>query len=289
MEVLFLGSGGGRFATITQRKRTGGFRITFNKEIMQVDPGPGAILTSSELGLDPRRVTSLFVTHCHPDHYTDAEVVIEAMTYGMTRRRGVLLSVKSVLEGDGRIGPAISKYHRERVKESVMMEAGEEFSLGGYSVRATEAKHSDPYTVGFQLRGNKDWEILSYTSDTEYYRELEREHSGARVLIANVTRPGKDRIRWHLCTEDALRLADEIGPELMVVTHMGLKMIQKGPESECQRIEEETGVRTIPADTGLRVIIDKDSVSFKKMLPRQSSLLEFGGANPWIKNTTTKK
>jgi len=111
VEIIFLGTGGGRFATITQKRRTAGIRIISEALNLHLDPGPGALVHSVNEGLDPQKIGAIFVSHSHPDHYTDAEVLIEAMTRGMTRKRGVLAAAKSVLSGNDVCEPSISKYH----------------------------------------------------------------------------------------------------------------------------------------------------------------------------------
>ena len=50
MKLTFLGSGGGRFATITQKRMTGGFRIDdIDGMNIHVDPGPGALVERASL------------------------------------------------------------------------------------------------------------------------------------------------------------------------------------------------------------------------------------------------
>lgn len=87
IELTLLGTGGGRFATITQKRRTAGIRIISEDLNFHLDPGPGALVHSISEGLNPQKLNAVFVFHCHPDHYTDAEVLIEAMTKGTTRAR----------------------------------------------------------------------------------------------------------------------------------------------------------------------------------------------------------
>ena len=78
VEVIFLGTGGGRFATITQKRKTGGIRIISDTLNMHLDPGPGALIYSLNMGLNPQRIKEILVSHAHPDHYGNAEVLIEA-------------------------------------------------------------------------------------------------------------------------------------------------------------------------------------------------------------------
>ena len=118
IELVFLGTGGGRFATITQKKRTGGIRILSENVNAHLDPGPGALIYSLNMNLDPQKISALLISHSHPDHYTDAEVMVEAMTQGTTKKRGTLAATRSVLFGNKVCEMAISKYHQGMVERN---------------------------------------------------------------------------------------------------------------------------------------------------------------------------
>jgi predicted TIM-barrel enzyme len=75
VELVFLGCGGGRYMTIDQIFNTGGFRIHDTAKI-HVDPGPGALLLTHQHGLNPLDLDCIVATHCHPDHYCDADALI---------------------------------------------------------------------------------------------------------------------------------------------------------------------------------------------------------------------
>lgn len=88
MKITFLGSGGGRFSAISQRRMTGGFRIdNLGGKNYHIDPGPGALIRTYQFGFNPRNLNGVFVSHSHTDHYNDAEILIEAMTRGMTKNK----------------------------------------------------------------------------------------------------------------------------------------------------------------------------------------------------------
>jgi phosphoribosyl 1,2-cyclic phosphodiesterase len=61
-----------------------------------------------------------------------------------------------------------------------------------------------------------------------------------------------------MTTEDAMRIVGEVGPELAVVTHFGMKMIFAGPSKEAERIERESSIRTIAAKDGMRVWVGEE-------------------------------
>lgn len=243
------------FATITQKRMTGGFRIDdMGGMNLHIDPGPGALVRSYQFGLKPLKLNVLLVTHSHTDHYTDAEVLIEAMTRGMTRKKGILLGSRSVVEGYERWGPCISQYHLSKPQATVM-EAGDHHQIKKIRITATKTFHGDPMNIGFKFQ--LDDFTLSYTSDTGYFDELPKEHQGADVLIGSVIRPNSDRLRGHMCAQDFQKLIKEVSPKLAIMTHLGMKLIMNHPEQEAQKITRNTGIKTIAARDGMKIDLNQ--------------------------------
>lgn len=255
MNLQFLGTGGGRFATISQKRMTGGFRINdIDNQNIHVDPGPGALVRSHQYGLNPRKINMLLVSHCHTDHYNDAEVMIEAMTQGMTRKTGHVVASESVINGYEEIGPGISKYHQTKPTVSVL-HPGEEVTNKDITVKGTATKHGDPTCVGFHI-SYKDFS-LSYTADTEYFPELHELHEGADVLIGCVIKEGERKIKGHLRTKDFEQLIEEVQPKLAIMTHLGVNLIMNNPFQNTRIITQNTGIRTIAATDGLSINLDQ--------------------------------
>ena len=262
LRIVFLGTGGGRFATITQKRRTAGIRLLSNSLNVHLDPGPGALVHSCSLGLDPRKIDGVLVSHAHPDHYTDAEVLVEAMTRGTVRRRGVLASSKSVLRGGKTAEVAISKYHQGLPERVVEVAAGTEFEVGDVKVVGTEARHSDVDAVGFRFETGVG--SIGYTSDTEFFEGIERYYRGVRVLILCVLRPGGEPWQRHLTTDDAIKIVEAVRPGFVVLTHFGMKMIFRGPDGEARRMEQETGVEVVAARDGMDLLVGEKEVAVGK-------------------------
>lgn len=249
MKITFLGSGGGRFSAISQRRMTGGFRIdNIGGKNYHVDPGPGALIRTYQFGFDPRNLSGIFVSHAHTDHYNDAEILIEAITRGMTRENGTIFGSKSVLEGFEKWGPCISSYHQSK-SDTVVLKPGEVSEVDGLKVKGAKTDHGDPAGVGFQIDYNGF--KVSYTSDTGYFDELPDYHEGADILIASVLRPGNRTIPGHMCSRNFVDLIEKVKPKVAVMTHLGLKMISNNPVVEAKKISKRTGVKTIAAFDGL--------------------------------------
>lgn len=263
-KIIFLGTAGGRFATIYQTRATGGIYISDTGNL-HIDPGPGALLQMHKHGMDPTETDCILISHCHPDHYSDAEILIEAMTRGGTQKKGMVVGSKSVMDGAGEFGPTISKYHRGLPSVIRTVIPGDKFSVKGIKITATPCLHSDSTTVGFVIE-TKDG-IISYISDTSYWDKLHEAHHGSRILILSVTRPLHARIPYHLSTEDAAEIVKEVQPEMAVLTHLGLKFIKDGPDLQAYWTYKETGIKTIAAEDGMVIEMNK-SIDVRKSLKR---------------------
>ena len=264
MKLTFLGSGGGRFATISQKRMTGGFRIDdFNGRNYHIDPGPGALVRCYQFGVNPTKIDGVFVSHSHTDHYNDAEILIEAMTRGMTKNNGIIMGSRTVFEKFEKWGPALSKYHQSNSKNLILV-PNKVKHFPNLTIKGCETQHGDPTGVGFQMEHN-DFRI-SYTADTSYFEKLPKYHKRADILIASVLRPYNQSIRGHMCTDDFINLVDEVKPKLAVMTHFGFKMLSANPVEEALRVASETGVRTLAAFDGMCVDINRKYPERSRMI-----------------------
>lgn len=237
---------------ITQKRRTGGIRILSEEANVHLDPGPGALVYSIQEGLNPQKLNGVLVSHCHPDHYTDAEVLVEAMTRGMTRKRGLLAASRSVLVGNEVCQRTISPYHQDMPEKTLNLEKGVRFRIKDLKVSVTEARHTDPDTVGFRFE-TAEFGDFAYTSDTEYFQGIGEHYVGVRLLLLCVMRPSSKPWKGHMTTKDAVRIVKEAMPEQAIITHFGMRMIFEGPTKEAKIIEKETGVPTVAAVDRMRV------------------------------------
>jgi phosphoribosyl 1,2-cyclic phosphodiesterase len=254
LEIIFCGTGGARFVIMKQLRATGGFIIR-GKANMYVDPGPGALIRSLELKQDLQKLDAIFISHAHIDHSNDANLIIEAMTDGGKRKRGILIGSSSALEGNDRFDRVVSAYHQNLVEKKFVAKAGDKFSVKGVGIEATPTKHEDDSGVGFKL--SYAGKTIGYTSDTEYIPQLGKVFSGCDCLIMNNLRPAGSPYPGHLDSELSIRVLKEAKPKKAIIQHFGMGMLRAGPEAEARFIQKESGVETIAAKDGMIVRIEE--------------------------------
>ena len=254
MEIVFLGTGGGRFNLVSQMRRTGGF-VILGRLRLHVDPGPGALAACHDYGVDPKKTDAVVVTHNHIDHLNDAAIMLEAINCFPDRKRGAIIASKSILAGDEYGERGISSYFINKLSSSHIASPGAPIMLGIGRRRAklfpTPVRHDDRTGFGFVLE--MDGARIGYTSDTEYFPSLSNHFSCCDILIANNLKAGDDGVPGHLYSSATARMLAECSPTLCILSHMGVSLIKSGPAKEAKRIEKASGVRTIAATDGMKV------------------------------------
>jgi phosphoribosyl 1,2-cyclic phosphodiesterase len=252
--LIFIGTGGGRVVMSNQRRTAGGFVLKLPKSQIHIDPGPGALSGTAKTRIRPARTDVIISTHEHVDHANDINALIEAMTLGGINKRGTLISTKAVNEGIDGEHPWLRNHSKANLDEVFTISAYDKVKIGDTTVTATKTQHDVTDCIGLRIEGPDV--SLGYTSDTIYFKELSREFKGVAVLIINVLRPKSDKWKTHMCTEDAMKLIEDVKPELAVITHFGQKMINANPMLEAREIQKRTGIRTIAAQDAMEINLE---------------------------------
>lgn len=261
MKITFLGTGGGRWVVINQMRATGGWILEMDKQMFHIDPGPGALVKAKEFRVSLKKVTGVFISHAHPDHYADAEMVVEAMTVGTHEKKGVIVGNVSVIRGKGKYHPVFSSYHLDAVRKYEILEPGKSITVGEIRIAASPTRHGDDEGIGFVFNGEKR---VGYTSDGEYFEDQEKYFKGCDILIVNCLRPRKETWPTHMNSEQAMKLIGEVKPKIAVLKHFGVKVLKVGPEKEAAWIEKETGIRTVAATDGMVLEMNDEEIEIRK-------------------------
>ncbi len=241
MRIRFLGSGGGRFTTAYQLRRTGGFIIEDKGLTVHVDPGPGAARALRDFGEDVRKISGLIVSHAHPDHITDAAIVIEGMTDGARKKSGFLIGSFSVINGLEDYKP-IGSYHLKALERVYKAKPGDIIDEG-VKIEVIKAKHTDPTTIGFVWHGSR---TITYYSDTGYWEGMERFARDVVIFNLEIT----FELPTHTHPGVVRRVLSKSSPKLVFITHYGRSVLRYGPEKLARELEREFGVEVIATKDG---------------------------------------
>src|SRR4030043_1850168 len=136
--IKFLGTAGARFVVTKQLRASGGVWLSVGKTNLYIDPGPGALVRclNSKPKLEPSTLDGILLTHKHLDHSGDVNVMIEAMTEGGFKKRGVLFAPEDALEED----PVVLRYLRDSLEKIEILKENRTYRIGDISFSTSE-KH----------------------------------------------------------------------------------------------------------------------------------------------------
>jgi phosphoribosyl 1,2-cyclic phosphodiesterase len=249
--IKFLGTAGARFVVSTQLRASGGIWFSLDGVDILGDPGPGCLVrcTASRPKMNPARLDAIIVTHRHLDHCADVNVMIEAMTEGGTKKRGVLFAPKQALEED----PVVLQYVRKFLCKIETLREGGTYQLDGVSF-STPIRHMHPvetYGVNFETSLG----TISWVVDTAFFPELLKYYKGDTLILHSVRYKDEDdkaKGIYHLNLEDVKNIVRDLRPKVTILTHFGMKMLKARPHELAMRLSEETGCRVVAASDGMR-------------------------------------
>ncbi len=250
-ELIFLGTAGGRMTVAKQLWASGGFWAILSRVRLHVDPGPGALVHchARALKLDPATLDAIVLTHKHLDHAGDVNAMIEAMTEGGTKKRGVVLAPRDAYEDD----PVVFRYVRSYPEKAGVLVEGGAHQVGDVRIETPLRLKHPVETYGLRLIGSRL--TVSLIACTGYFPALEEAYRGDVLILNVVFLPRRDDT--HLCLEDAQRLIGAIRPRLAILTHFGMTMVRGKPWELAERVSQATGIRTLAARDHQRLDLGK--------------------------------
>jgi ribonuclease BN (tRNA processing enzyme) len=253
-EIIFLGTAGGRMVVANQIRKSGGMWLDLDGKSVLLDPGPGCLVRCIELGLKPSRLDAIVLSHRHIDHSNDVNIMTEAMAGGGFKPKGILVAPWDCLEGED---PVVLKYVRNYIRNNIfILKQGSGHSLNGVTIDgALRLKHSDveSYAIKFGFEGR----TLGYIADTKYFDGIGEAMKGCDFLIINMVRITYDDRFQHLIPGDVEKILKVAKPGMAILNHFGMQVVKAHPRDIGYRIEKTTGVRTIAAEDGMRLRLDK--------------------------------
>lgn len=248
--ITFLGTAGARFVVTKQFLASGGAWLNFGGAEILFDPGPGCLVHSVKRKLDASKLKAIILSHKHLDHSGDINIMIEAMTEGGWKQRGLVFAPSDALNEDAVIFPYLRSYPQ---KIEILCEGGS-YSIEDISFE-TPVRHRHPVeTYGFVFKTPRH--TFSWITDTRYFDGLSSYYK-SELLVINVvmleTKGGID----HLSMPEARQIIVEAKPKAAILTHFGMSIWRAKPWELAQKLSQDTGIKVIAARDGMRFDLAK--------------------------------
>lgn len=244
--LKFLGTAGARFVMIRQLRSSGGVWVNCAGTNVLIDPGPGSIVrcANSRPKLDPATLDGIILTHRHLDHSGDVNVMIEAMTEGGFKKRGVVFCPEDAIKEDS----IFLKYLLNFPEKIEILKPKREYQAGNFKF-TTSMPHLHPVTT-FGLKFKINQTLISLVTDTKYFEELADFYTCDVLILAVVFLKERNDVE-HLSLADAQRLIAEIKPKIAILTHFGMTMLKARPQLLAEELSKKLKVEVKAAYDGM--------------------------------------
>jgi len=185
------------------------------------------------------------VSHQHLDHSADLNIMVDAITEGGFKKRGILFLTESSFNE-----PILLPYLRNFLEKIEILKSRTSYECSPFYFKTTcELKHTaENYGLIFDLPDGKK---LGFITDTAYFEGLEEEFSEANYLVINTVRLTPKEGVLHLSIPDVKKILTKLRPELAVLTHFGMTMIRANPFKVAKELSEELGLKIVSAYDGM--------------------------------------
>lgn len=187
-EICFLGTGG---AVATKERDNTSFLINHDESLILIDCPGSVIQKIRKLDFAPRKITSILVTHIHPDHVYGLPSFIHSLMLdeGLIRLFGTEESVHFCQK-------ILDLFHLQDKKIKIRIDfvsviPGESFKLeDSIECNSIKVPHS-PSSVAFHFSFEKERKKLIYSGDTAPNLFLFQEAEGTDYLIHDCSAPSR--------------------------------------------------------------------------------------------------
>ncbi len=250
--IKFLGTAGARFVMIKQLRASGGMWFEINDTRILVDPGPGCIVkvNKSRPSLNASHLDSIFVSHKHIDHTNDVNVMIEAMTEGGFKKKGILFCPHEAIENP----PVIFPYAVKFLESLIEISDASSYRLKELEIKIPIKMRHPAETYGFIIE-SPDTTSIGYIPDTEFFPQIIPAYKGVDILIINVVFSQSRFGVMHLGLPEALEIITGVKPKKAILTHFGMTMLKERIWEQTELLSKKTSIDIIAASDGLMLSV----------------------------------
>lgn len=229
MKLTILGSG-----TVDPRgdRAASGYHLADADRQWVVDLGPGSLRNGDRFGLDMAGISTVFLTHYHPDHTADLVSFLFARKYapgGWQKRRTLTVwgppGLEELLAALYTAWPSIKpKDESTQVVTKVLsLEGGHCEFLPGLKVYWRAVEHGDMNALAFRFQGEE--RTIAFSGDTKLCQGVIDIARKADLFVCECSCFGRGCEplgcrEVHLSWEDVAEICQESKPLELVLTHL---------------------------------------------------------------------
>jgi len=247
MKLTIVGSGdafgsGGRLQTC--------YHLAGAGEDVLIDCGATALIGMQQLGLDPDRVSTIFISHLHGDHFGGLVWFLLHAHY-VTQRTAPLtvagpagIAQRFATAADT-LFPGTTAIAKRFDMRFIEYAEGVPLDVGPVRVTAFEVRHpsgAPPYALRFEVGGK----TLGFSGDTQWVDSLLPASAGADLYITEGF-SFETPIGYHMAWRDIEKTLDRLGAKRVLLTHMNADMLKR-----CAQIRDP---RVLIAKDGMQIEI----------------------------------
>lgn len=204
--------------------------VRCGSQVAVVDCGYGVLHQLARLGITPREVTHVFLTHHHVDHNADLGYLLVAPWAQKGEHRApVVLGPPGTYEYTRRVLAAqdfdlrsrVSQGYRPELAAPAVVELSDGDVVEGDGLRATAftVDHT-PVDPALGYRFDTDEISIAFSGDTRPSDNLVRHARDVDVLVHEVLYPGHGFPEYHTLSNDVGAIAQAAGASRLVLTHL---------------------------------------------------------------------
>lgn len=247
VQIVFLGTAGARYVVAKQLRASAGTLLRIKEDYLLLDPGPGTLvhLVKRKIPLDKIRV--ILLSHQHLDHSADLNIMVDAITEGGFKKRGILFLPEQALK-ECILLPYLTPF----LEKIETLKPKTHYEVFPFKFTTTCLLNHGVETYGFifGVEGKK----IGFLTDTAYFEGLVEEYREVdELLVINLVRLNPKEGVLHLSTVDVKKILTYIRPKKVVLTHFGMTMLRANPVKVAKELSEEFKIEIIAAYDGMEV------------------------------------
>jgi ribonuclease BN (tRNA processing enzyme) len=242
LEVQFIGTGD---AFCSGGRRNSAILLRDGGRTLLLDCGPTTLLGLKALGIDPREIDAIAISHFHGDHAGGIPFLLLDYLFQSARTRPLEIIGPPGIEEVTHRGSATFHFDTE-IKHAYELsfrelDCGTKIESAGFEILPIPATHH-PETRPHMLRVATDSRAVFFSGDTGWHEALPSQVGEVNLFISECTLL-EEGFEYHLSHERMNRERERFECDRIVLTHMGADVLTNLDRVQFDVAEDGTLIR----------------------------------------------